>query len=284
MQRGTVRRRSISDTGDSAQRPSQRHRTSDTRPHSPSPLSSSFITTVSTESALHTMGPPVSTNGTSNGVSGTSPPAATDNGGPFNLPPSVLDQVEPYHPRGNLAYPDDKEWIVNPDAEFMTDDMVANDTNASRAKAIQRKQTFGRRMPIDREELVRLMLQGLHDMGYQYVAFAPSPADAEAKQAKFSPRSPATRLRRALQGTLKLRSWEGGGRKPTPFFLRWASRLSRRPRPPSLNLVRRATAWHRARRRPHPTSTLRIAQSSSLRDRSTSSSSRPVNRRRRLAC
>ncbi|BEJ00907.1 hypothetical protein CcaverHIS631_0507640 [Cutaneotrichosporon cavernicola] len=113
------------------------------------------------------MGPPVSTNGTSNGVSGgSSSPIATDSG-PFNLSPSVLEQVQFYEPSGNLAYPDDKDWSVNQDAEFMTDDLVATVSDASRARAIQRKQTFGRRMPIDREELVRLMLQGLHDMGYQ---------------------------------------------------------------------------------------------------------------------
>jgi hypothetical protein len=149
----------------------------------------------------------VSTNGTSNGVSGgSSPPVATDGGGPFNLSPSALDQVQPYYPGGNLAYPDDKDWSLNQDVDMMVDDSVANDSDASRARAIQRKQTFGRRMPIDREELVRLMLQGLHDMGYQYVASALAYAYAAAKPGKSSPRSRATHLPPALRGTLRRQS------------------------------------------------------------------------------
>lgn len=113
------------------------------------------------------MGPSVSGNGTGNGVSDPTPPPDVTGSGPFNLPPSFLDQVQPYRPSGHLAYPDDNDWVLNHDAELMADESPAFDGEASRAKTMLRKQTFGRRMPIDREEIVRLMLQGLHDIGYQ---------------------------------------------------------------------------------------------------------------------
>ncbi|CAK9781241.1 WD40 repeat-like protein [Cutaneotrichosporon oleaginosum] len=113
------------------------------------------------------MGPPVSSNGTSNGVSDGSPSALAVNGGPYNLTPSIIEQVQSYRPSGNLAYADDKDWSATQDADFMrADSSVANIVDSSRARALQRSQPLGRRMPIDREELVRLMLQGLHDMGY----------------------------------------------------------------------------------------------------------------------
>lgn len=109
------------------------------------------------------MGPPVSSNGTGNGVS-EAPVATTGVDGPFTLPESVLDQVQPYRPSGHLAYPDDKDWAPDHDAELMTEDVEGE---PSRARSALRRQSFGRRMPIDREELVRLMLQGLTDIGYQ---------------------------------------------------------------------------------------------------------------------
>lgn len=226
MQRGTVRRRSSSDSGDTAQRPSQRHRTSANSSLPPSSPQPSLTTTVTSESAPRTMGPPVSSNGTGNGVSDnvTPPAATTSDRGPFTLPRSVIEQVQVFRPSGHLAYPDDKDWAINHDAEFITDDSQAAEGEASRARAMLRKQVFGRRMPIDREEIVRLMLQGLHDIGYQYVAFPPSLADAPAKLQRFSPRSLATHLRRAQRGTLKPPSSEGVGQRPTHFFLPLASR------------------------------------------------------------
>jgi hypothetical protein len=60
-------------------------------------------------------------------------------------------------------YDDDRDWRP----EFDDGNVSMTHYSGSDADAVaRRKRTFGKRMPINREEVVRLMLQGLHDMGY----------------------------------------------------------------------------------------------------------------------
>jgi hypothetical protein len=62
-------------------------------------------------------------------------------------------------------YEDDKDWVEDPnkDDNIAPDDdteLIANARPALRPNG-------GRRMPVDREEVVRLILQGLRDIGYK---------------------------------------------------------------------------------------------------------------------
>lgn len=163
MQRGITRRRSsFDDQGGDCQRRPQRPRLSrDIAPTSPT--TPATIVTASTEAPrsppLRAMGPPRSTNG---GAASR----ATPTPGP-SLPSALLDQVERFYPLGDLMYADDADWVNEDDADIIVE--ASADASQDRGARIRRQQRFGRRMPIQREQVVRLMLQGLQDIGYQYV-------------------------------------------------------------------------------------------------------------------
>lgn len=65
-------------------------------------------------------------------------------------------------------YPDDEDWAMYQDLpednENGQDGMEVEDAGAKRRR---RGAAAAKRMPIDREEVVRLILQGLRDIGYE---------------------------------------------------------------------------------------------------------------------
>ena len=60
-------------------------------------------------------------------------------------------------------YEDDRDWTEDHvgDTTPVDHEMPGTEDSARRAG------TTGKRMPVDREEVVRLILQGLRDIGYQ---------------------------------------------------------------------------------------------------------------------
>lgn len=68
---------------------------------------------------------------------------------------------------GTLMYPDDKDWVANDDGD---DGMIIDDEDEGRMVSASRRHvglTGAQRMPVNREEVTRLMLQALRDIGYQ---------------------------------------------------------------------------------------------------------------------
>jgi hypothetical protein len=99
-----------------------------------------------------------STNGHSNGVSGH---VASRNITRVELP-------------GELMYEDDKEWAERHNDFDM--DMASHTENGqaeSSGHAQRHQHASTLRMPINREEVVRLILQGLRDIGYECVRRSP---------------------------------------------------------------------------------------------------------------
>jgi hypothetical protein len=106
----------------------------------------------------------------SNGSSSTDP-ASSDNrkdttgeNGSTSAPISSIRQIKL---DGKLMYEDDRDW-----AEYQN--ASTNGTGEGAAEGsedgIRRAKTAlinGKRMPVDREEVVRLILQGLRDIGYE---------------------------------------------------------------------------------------------------------------------
>ncbi|KAL1406407.1 hypothetical protein Q8F55_008106 [Vanrija albida] len=113
-------------------------------------------------------------NGSTNGASQAAESSSTS--GPFNLPDAVLELIQPYRPSGTLMYEDDTDWAPDYDADVIMGSASHSDAVATSP----RRQRFGKRMPIDREEIVRLMMQGLRDIGYQQTA------DVLAKESGFT--------------------------------------------------------------------------------------------------
>ena len=74
--------------------------------------------------------------------------------------------IELVQPEGSLMYEDDRGWTE----ESLND--VAGDHSMGEGDEVERRpraSRTGKRMPVDREEVVRLILQGLRDIGYQSV-------------------------------------------------------------------------------------------------------------------
>lgn len=102
-------------------------------------------------------------NGTTNGASQATGSSSTTQTGPFNIPDSVLELIQPYRPSGTLMYEDDTDWAP----DYDTDVIMGSASQPDGTSTLPLRQRFGKRMPIDREEIVRLMMQGLRDIGYQ---------------------------------------------------------------------------------------------------------------------
>lgn len=83
-----------------------------------------------------------------------------------------MDEITPKSFDGDLMYEDDKDWF---DAEMTVDEADSNGPHTAAAGSAVRAgpSTAGlgssKRMPIQREEVVRLILQGLRDIGYELV-------------------------------------------------------------------------------------------------------------------
>ncbi|WRT65705.1 uncharacterized protein IL334_002651 [Kwoniella shivajii] len=140
------------------------------------------------------MGHPLHTNGNSptNGISHESesgPSSSSNNHAsssssssivPGSLPPHVTSSIRPIRPSGHLMYEDDRDWteqhegLVDDAKESIDDGMDEDgliDDRASKRRSTGRPGVGGgKRMPVEREEAVRLMLQGLRDIGYHQAA------------------------------------------------------------------------------------------------------------------
>lgn len=97
---------------------------------------------------------------------------------PGSLPPSFLSSIIPVRPPGTLMYEDDHDWAsvqekLKDQGEVegrMEVDGDSDGKGKGTALTVGRPGAGGgKRMPVEREEVVRLVLQGLRDIGYQYV-------------------------------------------------------------------------------------------------------------------
>lgn len=97
---------------------------------------------------------------------------------PGSLPPSILSSIIPVRPSGTLMYEDDHDWASvqeklkeQGDVEGQMEvDGDIDGKGKGTSQVIGRPGAGGgKRMPVEREEVVRLVLQGLRDIGYQYV-------------------------------------------------------------------------------------------------------------------
>ena len=146
-----------------------------TPPSQTSATSTSSVPPLPPSIPLGEMGPPIRTsNGaSSNGVSHTNG-VSHDDKPPRSTPSDVLDAVRPLASTSSLMYEDDKDWADSTKqdaAHFVISDDEDEDgydaAEGSSKRRIRPGQSQAKRMPIQREEIVRLMLQGLKDMGYE---------------------------------------------------------------------------------------------------------------------
>ena len=96
-------------------------------------------------------------------------------------------------------YPDDDDW-----AEQQGDVVMADGEMTVPATT-----QHGKRMPVDREEFVKLVLQGLRDVGYEYV-LAQVKLIVDKRHLCWKP-SRVSRSLRSLSSTFKLQYSAGGG-------------------------------------------------------------------------
>lgn len=166
MQRGIIRQRSPSDTGDleRAKRQSRSAATTTTT----TTTSISRQTTTNNSKMGHQLNP-APTNGHNGSAAG---PSTSSNGASS----SRLDVagISPLEFDTKLMYGDDHDWAMyqsasqfdaeehpgQGDAEAVIDGLIVKPTIAKGPAA-------AKRMPVDRQEVVRLMLQGLRDIGYK---------------------------------------------------------------------------------------------------------------------
>jgi len=190
MQRGITRRRSPSLEGDNLhdrERPRQRqryssvdhlHRRREEEEGSQQGLPLSFVRSTPSDPHpaynLHpvmanSMGHPLPSNNGSSTSNGAEPGPSTTNGH------SMSHSSHPLRLEGKLMYEDDRDWAEHqhfadtlPDLDDVEmDDGVLNGEEGSRRRKVRPGAGAGKRMPVDREEVVRLILQGLRDIGYQ---------------------------------------------------------------------------------------------------------------------
>ncbi|WVQ79097.1 hypothetical protein IAT38_001191 [Cryptococcus sp. DSM 104549] len=97
---------------------------------------------------------------------------------PNSLPPHILSSIQKVQPEGSLVYDDDRDWReamershgVDGADEVMEDGESYDAGRLGRGKIPRPGVGGGKRMPIEREEAVRLMLQAMRDIGYNQSA------------------------------------------------------------------------------------------------------------------
>jgi hypothetical protein len=109
----------------------------------------------------------------------TSAPITADTNGhtrQARLSPAALAEVQRIPLPGRLMYEDDKNWVESQrseatqgqNTEVPGEEEDGEDIGVSKKRIGERPGVGGgKRMPVDREEVVRLILQGLRDIGYQ---------------------------------------------------------------------------------------------------------------------
>lgn len=97
---------------------------------------------------------------------------------PGSLPPSILSSIIPVRPPGTLMYEDDQDWVSvqeklkeqgDVEGRMEVDGDIDGKGKGTSLVIGRPGAGGGKRMPVEREEVVRLVLQGLRDIGYQYV-------------------------------------------------------------------------------------------------------------------
>lgn len=92
------------------------------------------------------------------------------------LSPAALAEVQRVPLSGKLMYEDDKDWVESQrseatqgqNTEVSGEEGDGEETGVFKKRIGERPGVGGgKRMPVDREEVVRLILQGLRDIGYQ---------------------------------------------------------------------------------------------------------------------
>lgn len=92
------------------------------------------------------------------------------------LSPAALAEVQRVPLSGKLMYEDDKDWVESQrseatqgqNTEVSGEEEDGEETGVFKKRIGERPGVGGgKRMPVDREEVVRLILQGLRDIGYQ---------------------------------------------------------------------------------------------------------------------
>lgn len=69
---------------------------------------------------------------------------------------------------GELMYEDDQDWAAYQDTDDFDEGFErTNATDAQGRRRPLKGAAAAKRMPVNREEVVRLILQGLKDMGYR---------------------------------------------------------------------------------------------------------------------
>jgi hypothetical protein len=182
MQRGITRPRSPDDTGDS-ERSKNRSKQSPSYQGSESAAntSSSHQTTspTSREAKMGHQLPPfngTNGNGNGNGVAGPSTNGHSQMEGLVKT-------------GGELMYEDDQDWAAYQALEEYGEDTTESggiDGQSSRRPL--KGAAAAKRMPVNREEVVRLILQGLKDMGYRSVQYSLSSLCATAYRLVNRPR------------------------------------------------------------------------------------------------
>jgi hypothetical protein len=104
-------------------------------------------------------------NGTTNNGAG---PSGNGNGHapPSSITVDLLDSIKPIEYGSRLMYEDDADWAEHQAAVEEGMDAIGGIGGIS-GESSQMGARHGKRMPVDREEFVRLVLQGLRDIGYE---------------------------------------------------------------------------------------------------------------------
>jgi hypothetical protein len=186
MQRGITRPRSPDDTGDS-ERPKNRSKQSPSNLGSESAANpSSSHQTTSPTSPKAKMGhqlPPF------NGISSASNSNGNGNGvaGPSTNGHSQMEGL--VKTGGELMYEDDQDWAAYQALEeYGEDNAESGGMDGQSGRRPLKGAAAAKRMPVNREEVVRLILQGLKDMGYRSVQYSLSSLCATAYRLVNRPR------------------------------------------------------------------------------------------------
>lgn len=116
-----------------------------------------------------------STNGTSHILESNGAGPSTSNGqshSSIGITAEILAGIQPLKYESSLVYEDDKDWAEFQDEVNQEEDVNMMDDNedleVGSSSGIRRDGLGSmKRMPIEREEIVRLALQALRDMGYE---------------------------------------------------------------------------------------------------------------------
>lgn len=121
------------------------------------------------------MGQPIPSTSNGAGPSSFSTPPSNGHASNGNGVTHSVESVTMVQPNGTLMYEDDRDWAEHQELHGTVPSIVEDDLEdgtialgeSSKGRHSKNSYSAGKRMPVEREEVVRLMLQGLRDIGYQ---------------------------------------------------------------------------------------------------------------------